>query len=322
MNLVRAGVLTALAIGWIVPALALDIVPDGPPLEQPEVTANEIYACLAAKEASKLPPAALQAAQEECEAKARGLTRKELFAIGNGCIFRADDDQAQSDCFSGTAKLRRMFAVGRVDLPFLTAGELRAMGSGCVWTRNDTDRVRCLVGIGKLNAQSPTGRAEPDVAATGPSAPGHRPLTRADELDDWCAQVKKASSIVICSDPELRQQAIARNKLFEAARTKLRPDEYKALAEDQSRWVKSYTARCGVSLDGPVPSLPLPQGVIDCYRREARARTDGLAERLSRPGTSTTSLPPATIGRTSRPSPNDPAAPAVSTAPPPTRARG
>jgi hypothetical protein len=40
----------------------------------------------------------------------------------------------------------------------------------------------------------------------------------ADEMDGWCAQVKKASSIVICSDAELRQQAIARNKLFDAAR--------------------------------------------------------------------------------------------------------
>jgi uncharacterized protein YaiI (UPF0178 family) len=37
---------------------------------------------------------------------------------------------------------------------------------------------------------------------------------RADEMDGWCAQVKKASSIVICSDAELRQQAIARTALI------------------------------------------------------------------------------------------------------------
>jgi uncharacterized protein YecT (DUF1311 family) len=152
------------------------------------------------------------------------------------------------------------------------------MGSGCFRNRDDINKVRCLAGIGKLNAQSHSGQAEPDLAASDPSE-GRR-LTRADELDDWCAQVKKASSIVICSDPELRQQAIIRNKLFEVARARLGPDDYKALNADQSRWVKSYTARCGVSLDGPVPSLPLPQNVIDCYRRESRARTAYLSVRL------------------------------------------
>jgi uncharacterized protein YecT (DUF1311 family) len=110
-----------------------------------------------------------------------------------------------------------------------------------------------------------------------------------DELDGWCAQAKKASSIVICSDAELRQQAMARNKLFEQAREKLSPDAYKALTQDQSQWIKSYTATCGVSIDGPVPSLPVPQSVIDCYRRESLARTAQLAERLSEP---TTAAPP------------------------------
>jgi uncharacterized protein YecT (DUF1311 family) len=121
---------------------------------------------------------------------------------------------------------------------------------------------------------------------------------RADEMDGWCAQVKKASSVVICSDPELRQQAIARNKLFETAREKLSADEYKALTVDQSRWVKSYTARCGVSLDGPVPVLPVPQNVIDCYRREARARTAVLGERFSEPNAM--AIPPQAPSSTSR----------------------
>jgi hypothetical protein len=65
----------------------------------------------------------------------------------------------------------------------------------------------------------------------------------ADELDGWCAQAKKAPSIVICSDAELRQQAIARNKLFETARAKLSLQAYKALTDEQSRWIKAYTAR-------------------------------------------------------------------------------
>ena len=42
---------------------------------------------------------------------------------------------------------------------------------------------------------------------------------------------QKASSIVICSDAELREQAIARNKLFDAARAKLSTEAYKALEQ-------------------------------------------------------------------------------------------
>jgi uncharacterized protein YecT (DUF1311 family) len=112
---------------------------------------------------------------------------------------------------------------------------------------------------------------------------------RADDLDGSCAQVKKASSVVICSDNELRQQAIARNKLFEAAREKLGPEAYKMLADDQSQWVKTYTARCGIGLDDPVPSLPIPQNIIKCYRLESRYRTAYLEARLR---VSTQPLPP------------------------------
>jgi uncharacterized protein YecT (DUF1311 family) len=64
---------------------------------------------------------------------------------------------------------------------------------------------------------------------------------------------RKASSIVICVDAELRQQALARNKLFDAAHAKLSPEDYKALTDDQSRWIKSYTSRCGISIDDPSP---------------------------------------------------------------------
>jgi uncharacterized protein YecT (DUF1311 family) len=120
------------------------------------------------------------------------------------------------------------------------------------------------------------------LLATLISGPG---TGHADELDGWCAQAKKASSIVICSDAELRQQAIARNKLFEAARAKLSPEDYKALTDEQSRWIKAYTARCGIALDGPVALLPIPQSIIDCYRRESHARTAQLAERVSEPAT-------------------------------------
>jgi uncharacterized protein YecT (DUF1311 family) len=118
------------------------------------------------------------------------------------------------------------------------------------------------------------------LLATLACAPGD---ARADDMDGWCAQVKKASSVVICSDAELREQANARNKLFDAARAKLSPEAYKALTDDQSRWIKSYTARCGILIDDPPPPLPIPQSVIDCYRRESHARTNYLATYLSVP---------------------------------------
>jgi uncharacterized protein YecT (DUF1311 family) len=112
----------------------------------------------------------------------------------------------------------------------------------------------------------------------------------ADDLDGWCAQAQKASSIVICSDPELRQQALARNKLFDVAKQRLSADAFKALSDEQNGWIKAYTAACGVSVDGPPPSLPIPQSVIDCYRKESRIRTANLAQRLSEPNAG----PPAT----------------------------
>jgi clan AA aspartic protease (TIGR02281 family) len=64
------------------------------------------------------------------------------------------------------------------------------------------------------------------------------------------------------------------------------------MMERQSRWVKSYTAQCGVSVDGPVPSLPIPQSVIECYRRESRIQTAALMALFSVP-TSQASSPPA-----------------------------
>lgn len=98
----------------------------------------------------------------------------------------------------------------------------------------------------------------------------------ADELDGWCAQVKKASSVVICSDGELRQQAAARQHFFDKLRETLSPDTYKTLMAEQTRWVKLYTANCGVPIDGAVPAPPIPQNVIECYRQASRARNTWL----------------------------------------------
>src|SRR5439155_14505483 len=67
------------------------------------------------------------------------------------------------------------------------------------------------------------------------------------ELDSWCAQAKLPSSVALCSDPELRELAIQRNRAFEAARARLNVDAYNALLRDQNGWVRSYAASCGIS---------------------------------------------------------------------------
>jgi hypothetical protein len=100
----------------------------------------------------------------------------------------------------------------------------------------------------------------------------HAAGAAADELDVWCSQVKKASSIVICSDAELRQQAAVRQHFFDKLRETLSADAYKTLMADQTRWVKSYTASCGVPIDAAVPQIPIPQSVIECYRQAFRSR--------------------------------------------------
>src|SRR5947209_5939367 len=76
------------------------------------------------------------------------------------------------------------------------------------------------------------------------------------ELDSWCSQAKRPSSIALCSDPELRELAIQRNKAFDAARARLSVDAYNALLRDQNGWVRSYSSACGVT-DAQPPSLPL-----------------------------------------------------------------
>jgi hypothetical protein len=102
------------------------------------------------------------------------------------------------------------------------------------------------------------------------------------ELDEWCTKVTKPSSIVICADPELRRLAIMRNKLFADAQQNLTPEGYKLLLDDQWRWIKSYTGGCGIASDGPAPSLPIAQNVIDCCKRAGRERVAYLSAYLGR----------------------------------------
>jgi uncharacterized protein YecT (DUF1311 family) len=113
------------------------------------------------------------------------------------------------------------------------------------------------------------------IAATLPAT------LEADELDSWCAQVQKASSIVICSDAQLRTETLNRQDLFAALKERLASESHRALMAEQSTWVKEYTARCGVPLDGPPPSLPVSRNIIECYLRESRSRTAELSKRYS-----------------------------------------
>ena len=101
-----------------------------------------------------------------------------------------------------------------------------------------------------------------------------------DQLSDWCAEAQKASSIVICSDGDLRQMAMIRTKIFADARRVLSRDDYKKLLADQQKWLITYTSSCGVPIDGPVPSSPIPSSVIDCYTHAAQDRIADLVSRL------------------------------------------
>jgi uncharacterized protein len=98
------------------------------------------------------------------------------------------------------------------------------------------------------------------------------PAVSAAELDGWCSTATKPSSIVICSDSDLRHMAVERTKLFNAAKDNLTPEAYQSLLDDQSRWIKSYTSACGVPVDGSTPALPISRTVIDCYKRAGRDR--------------------------------------------------
>lgn len=95
--------------------------------------------------------------------------------------------------------------------------------------------------------------------------------TTAAPLDEWCAQVKLPSSIVICGDPELRTLAVERQQAFDSAEAGLNPDQQRELLADQNSWVRSYATSCGVPRDAPAPN-PVPASVKACFKRAGEAR--------------------------------------------------
>ena len=60
---------------------------------------------------------------------------------------------------------------------------------------------------------------------------------------------------------------------------------------------ESYTGRCGMGQDDPVPALPVPANVIECYRQASRARTAYLADHLGEPGAASTPPPVTAAGQ-------------------------
>jgi hypothetical protein len=86
-----------------------------------------------------------------------------------------------------------------------------------------------------------------------------------------CAGVRLASSIVICSDPELMRLADERQQAVFDAQARLNGQQFKALMADQTAWVRAYAAACGVPPDRP-PPFPVPMTVIECFKHAGRAR--------------------------------------------------
>lgn len=100
------------------------------------------------------------------------------------------------------------------------------------------------------------------------------------DMADWCTKATAPSSMVICSDPELRRQAVIRNRIFADARETLSEEEMKELTADQNHWIHEYTAACGASVNGSPVSLPVPQDITDCYKQAGRERIAELVRGL------------------------------------------
>src|SRR5260370_41818205 len=114
-----------------------------------------------------------------------------------------------------------------------------------------------------------------------------------------CAGITLPSSIVICSDPELRRLTDERQAAIDEARARIGEDRWPELGENQKAWVRSYATNCGVSPDRP-PQIPVSISVKECFRKAAEARiafiraygeTEGPS--TSSPGTAVETAPAA-----------------------------
>jgi uncharacterized protein YecT (DUF1311 family) len=121
------------------------------------------------------------------------------------------------------------------------------------------------------------------VAAVGITAFLSPAPAHADDMSDmadWCTKATAPSSVVICSDLELRRMAVIRNKIFADARASFTPDDMKDLSEDQNHWIHEYSADCGAAVNGPPVSLPVRQDTIDCFKQAGRERVAELVRNV------------------------------------------
>jgi uncharacterized protein YecT (DUF1311 family) len=143
-------------------------------------------------------------------------------------------------------------------------------------------QVGCVPGYVSMGCP-PTQTNPPALQYSTPSSPS-RQMRAGEEIEDdlseWCEQAVKASNIVICADRDLRQLAMIRNKIFVDAKRILSQEAYKQLLAEQTQWVQTYSASCGIALDDPEPSQPISSTVIACYKREAEQRISALLSRL------------------------------------------
>ena len=86
-----------------------------------------------------------------------------------------------------------------------------------------------------------------------------------------CTGITLPSSIVICSDSDLIWLANERQQIFNETRSRLAPDQQRALWDNQKAWVRSYATVCGLPPDSS-PPIPAPRSMIECFRRAAEAR--------------------------------------------------
>jgi uncharacterized protein YecT (DUF1311 family) len=100
------------------------------------------------------------------------------------------------------------------------------------------------------------------------------------DMADWCTKATAPSSVVICSDLELRRMAVIRNKIFAGAQASFTPDDMKDLSEDQNHWIHEYSADCGAAVNGPPVSLPVRQDIIDCFKQAGRERVAELVRNV------------------------------------------
>jgi uncharacterized protein YecT (DUF1311 family) len=119
------------------------------------------------------------------------------------------------------------------------------------------------------------------VAAIGITAFLSPAPAHADDMSDmadWCTRATAPSSIVICSDLELRRMAVVRNKIFADARAHFTPEDMKDLNEDQNHWIHEYTAECGASVNGP--PVRVSQDIVDCFKQAGRERVAELVRNV------------------------------------------